>query len=450
VLVNRSISETLVLAKDSSGRLWITWTENGKVKINRTMGNDLTWGTPFDLPVQGNGVTKDDISTILAFGGNKIGVMWSNQNDKTTYFAVHRDGNADLTWETREEALRDPALGAVSYDHINMKPSCDNDGNIYAATKTSLSQSRKEAPHIFVLKRTPNGAWTRYVYGNVGEAHTRPIVLIDGEHRKLYVFAMSDAVSPWVIYMKSADLDNINFAPGLGTPFISSDTDSLINNPTSTKQCLSGKTGLLVLASDQNTRHYFHNYLDLGGDQNQYNLTVSAAGAGRILVDPSSETYPAHSVVTLTAMPDSGFQFNGWSGDLIGFANPATITLEDNKKVTAILHQQYHQRCDGGEPGRARETGVFGGDCKQAARQRFGSFGTGLELDTIAGAMFRARSNRHRNLDGRRHAERQRPGERGFFGGRFQCRHCRVALCRRGYGQSHRRDSFRQHHRRER
>jgi hypothetical protein len=51
-------------------------------------------------------------------------------------------------------------------------------------------------------------------------------------------------------------------------PFIvrraTTDTDVPdINNPTSTKQNLNSVTGLVVLASDENSMHYFHNSLDL-------------------------------------------------------------------------------------------------------------------------------------------------------------------------------------------
>src|SRR6266511_4875373 len=73
VNVNSSTSETLVLDKDSSGKLWVTWVEGGKVKVNRTLGNDQTWGQPFNLPVQGGSITADDISSIIAFGGARIG-----------------------------------------------------------------------------------------------------------------------------------------------------------------------------------------------------------------------------------------------------------------------------------------------------------------------------------------------------------------------------------------
>ena len=49
------------------------------------------------------------------------------------------------------------------------------------------------------------------------------------------------------------------------TVFIRNAPDTKLNNPTSTKQTVSGTTGLVVLASDQDTRRYLHNYDDLGG-----------------------------------------------------------------------------------------------------------------------------------------------------------------------------------------
>jgi len=39
--------------------------------------------------------------------------------------------------------------------------------------------------------------------------------------------------------------------------------------------------------------------------------------------------------VTVTAVPAAGWQFDGWSGDLSGTANPTTITMNANKSVTA-------------------------------------------------------------------------------------------------------------------
>ena len=44
--------------------------------------------------------------------------------------------------------------------------------------------------------------------------------------------------------------------------------------------------------------------------------------------------------VTLTATPDNGYYFAGWSGDLAGATNPAVITMDSNKIITATFSEQ--------------------------------------------------------------------------------------------------------------
>jgi len=343
VTINLAKSEAMVLAKDSAGKLWITWTQGGKVKVNRSTTNDLTWGTTFDLPVQGGPTKGDDISSIIAFDGNKIGIMWSNQTDLKTYFAVHIDGNPDTQWEPREEALVDPSLGAVADDHINLKMTSDDGGNLYAVTKTSLSNLNH--PLIYLLRRTSSGVWSRHVVGRKSDNHTRPIVLLDEENRRLYVFAKSDNGTNGTIRMKSASVDDLVFPTGLGDIFIRSTTDDDINNPTSTKQNLNGTTNLLVLASDKGTRNYMHNFIDLpgGGGGTQFTLTTNVTPTGSGTISPSGGTYNSGTQVQLTANASAGWVFDHWSVDLSGSTNPATVTMNSNKNVTATFVEQSGQ-----------------------------------------------------------------------------------------------------------
>ena len=70
---------------------------------------------------------------------------------------------------------------------------------------------------------------------------------------------------------------------------------------------------------------------------NTFTLTTHVVGLGTITPNPAGPTYPAGTVVTLTANPNAGFSFAGWSGDLVSAANPATITMNANKTVTATL-----------------------------------------------------------------------------------------------------------------
>src|SRR5205823_2034659 len=108
VQIDNYKTETLVLAKDSTGKLWATWMQGSKIYVNRTLGDDKTWGTPFVLPVSGTSTSSDDISSVVAFGGDRIGVMWGNQisSQDAYYFAVHHDGQPDTTWDASEFAWK--------------------------------------------------------------------------------------------------------------------------------------------------------------------------------------------------------------------------------------------------------------------------------------------------------------------------------------------------------
>jgi uncharacterized repeat protein (TIGR02543 family) len=73
--------------------------------------------------------------------------------------------------------------------------------------------------------------------------------------------------------------------------------------------------------------------------QDQYTLTLDTNGNGHITKSPDQATYTYGTVVTLEAVPDAGWTFAGWSGDLTGTTNPTTITMTGNKEVTATFTQ---------------------------------------------------------------------------------------------------------------
>jgi uncharacterized repeat protein (TIGR02543 family) len=74
-----------------------------------------------------------------------------------------------------------------------------------------------------------------------------------------------------------------------------------------------------------------------------YVLTVNSepSSGGSVSVSPSASdsSYISGTVVTLTPSAANGWVFSGWSGDLSGSANPATVTVSANKVVTATFTQ---------------------------------------------------------------------------------------------------------------
>jgi hypothetical protein len=261
VSINNMRSETLVIDRDTTGRLWATWVQSQKVYVNRTTGSDTSWGTPFVLPVAGTSVNADDISSVIAFGPGRIGVMWSNQVTSAMYFATHVDGAADTTWEPSRTAIQGPNNAD---DHINLKSlQTDGGARVFAAVKTSLTSAN--APLIMLLVRDPaTGDWTSYPVGRVSDHQTRPIVLLDTTHRIIHVFLTAPEAGG-AIYEKTSPIDAISFAQGLGTPVMVDASNPGLNNATSTKQAVDASTGLVVLAANDATHRYWHHWDALGG-----------------------------------------------------------------------------------------------------------------------------------------------------------------------------------------
>jgi hypothetical protein len=67
---------------------------------------------------------------------------------------------------------------------------------------------------------------------------------------------------------------------------------------------------------------------------NTYALSVTAVN-GSVSKTPNKADYTHGETVTLEAVPDVGYHFANWSGDLSGSTNPATITMNSDKSVTA-------------------------------------------------------------------------------------------------------------------
>ena len=67
----------------------------------------------------------------------------------------------------------------------------------------------------------------------------------------------------------------------------------------------------------------------------QFTLNVTNHGQGTVAINPNNSLYDSGQVVTLTAVPDNGYLFTGWSGDASGMETPIQITMNGNKSVTA-------------------------------------------------------------------------------------------------------------------
>jgi hypothetical protein len=268
VQVGLGPTETVTIAKDSTGQLWVTYqtpnaTTGRDVTINRSTTNESTWGTPFGIGEIG----ADDISAIIAFGGDSVGVMWSDQNPAATqtffYFSEHADNVADDTdWSEKKTSAS--GTDEFAEDHVNLKLVATGSGQVLAAVKTNGGPD-----HIQVLRRdASNGNWSAHVVVGGSQDVTRPQIVVDETAGTAYVFYTSpenEATGNQAIYYKSAPLSTLAFATGgLGTPFIQ-DGSNDINNVSTSKHNVTSATGLVAIATSDTNETYYHGYLPLGG-----------------------------------------------------------------------------------------------------------------------------------------------------------------------------------------
>ncbi|SHK74116.1 Por secretion system C-terminal sorting domain-containing protein [Reichenbachiella agariperforans] len=92
-------------------------------------------------------------------------------------------------------------------------------------------------------------------------------------------------------------------------------------------------SGSHTLTKDNTANLYYMSLVYAGGGTTYYSLTTTINGQGS--VSPANGNFEAGSTVALTATPDSGWEFDSWSGGYTG--TTATVTMNADKSITATF-----------------------------------------------------------------------------------------------------------------
>ena len=254
--------DSMVLARDSTGKLWMTYVaDNGQVMVNRTVGDDLFWGEAFALPADESQVTTDDGAQAFAYGPARVGLLWSNRGAGHMNFVSHRDGDPDDTWSVTKQAVSGRGLASGQFKVI-----ASSDGRVFAAVRTALDDdpnANGRSPQILLLERQAAGAWSTTLYSRLQDQQLSPSLAVDAASGIVYVMATTPKPGGTIVY-KRTSADSPSFETGSGTVFIADALMPLIGNGTTTKDPVGPDSGFVMLAWDPTTTMYVHGVMDLG------------------------------------------------------------------------------------------------------------------------------------------------------------------------------------------
>jgi len=313
-VITDNSSESMTIDEDSTGAIWATWTQvagnstsgfTNTVYVNNSAAGGTSWASPFVLPVSNPHPAPDDISAVVSYGKNKIGVMWSDQLTGSVWWASRTDGTsptASSSWNFQ------PAIQGKGQadDHMNLKSlQSDTTGRVFAAVKTSLNDvsSDPTLPQLLLLVFKPGtGAFTQSKISSVGDCVSRPQIVLDTQNNLVHAFQTAPATSvsgcaysgvAGSIYEKTASMDNPSFGSGRGTPVIQSASSSNMNDVTTAKQGVDSSTGIVVMASDNVAKRYWYSDRPLG--------PAVAAPVASFTASPTSGTAPLNVAFTDTS-----------------------------------------------------------------------------------------------------------------------------------------------------
>ena len=298
--VTQSETGSITMAQDSTGKLWATYPGTGPGGdsnyrvIWSTSADHKTWDTNGFILASGGTTLTQEVTTIVHFGGNKIGVAWSNQVVKEDGFRYHLDGDPENVWSTKEVIDfglgNEEGLGGVADNHMSIKSSPD--GRIFLIAKDS-----DNVGYLHLYTRSSAGVWSEPVLVDIDPhaAATRPTLLLDLENSEVYVL-YEDATQS-LMYVSHTSMNTPVFGPAC--PYVS---QAYIVNVTSTKQNLKSSMGLMAAGSTATGDLYVNPLTIAAGSGNMPSLvsiSPSSQGAneGSFVLTVNGSNFASNAVV---------------------------------------------------------------------------------------------------------------------------------------------------------
>jgi hypothetical protein len=243
------------ITRDSSGRVWAAFVKEGQVMTAHSADDDAVWTAPTKLATQGDAVGEDDLAALVALDSSQVGIVWTRAAGQIVRFAVRHDADPPDAWSAAETVVDGMPLSANA---ISVKAAPR--GRVVATVETAVADTSGAPPaavESVAVVRDSDGTWRAALLSRVQDRLGPPVVVVDAAGTTIHVFATSPRRGG-AIYLKSADLDRLEFPAGKGAVVVSDASNPGIADPTSTAQLVNTDDGLVVLGFDRDAGTYWH------------------------------------------------------------------------------------------------------------------------------------------------------------------------------------------------
>jgi photosystem II stability/assembly factor-like uncharacterized protein len=242
-----------------------------------------------------NGI-KNQVVRSIAIDPQNNNTIYTGACNSTSYVtsgSLYKSIDSGNTWVDVGESLRKLSSAALTTYVISFNPSDTN--TVYAGTNMGLYKSIDGV-----------NSWNK-----IADSSTNSIA-VDPTDSKIVYIGTSNGV------FKSID-GGQTWQQITSIPHYYSDVHPIVINPSNTSMVYIG-------AGDKIFKQI-----------NTFRITQTIAGVGSVTKSPNQELYPEGSVVAIGAVPQSGWAFVNWSGDVSSNNPEIQIKMNSDKNILATF-----------------------------------------------------------------------------------------------------------------
>jgi hypothetical protein len=254
-----------VLARDGTGRLWVSGIVDGKILVSHGIAGSSDW-SQLAPPGERAAAASVDEATIVA-AGDTVAVAWTDPDSGT--LVVGRLSAAKPTGPWSEVPIRLDADVGLSGD-LSMVLAQDPDKRsrllVTAEAKYPPGQATGDSADIIVVAVEADGSWRPHILSRIADHQDHPRLLLSADGKAVYslVTATTEAKGSG-IFVKQSPLNPLSFPTSRGAPLVVLNSPAQVDFPSTTSQAVDAAAGLVAIAADP-TGTYVTGFIQLGPD----------------------------------------------------------------------------------------------------------------------------------------------------------------------------------------